>query len=113
VKRERELYSALLGLVEFVEELDAGLVLAGTGDIGARLGPSASEVAVDVRSVADLDHGHRLCFLIDFVDHAIVANAKTVELVLAFQLLDADRERIFGQGVDMPGELLLAALREG
>src|SRR5437867_7799618 len=37
VKRERELYSALLGLVDFVEELDAGLVLAGAVDIGSRL----------------------------------------------------------------------------
>ncbi len=37
VKRERELYSALLGLVDFIEELDAGLVLAGAVDIGSRL----------------------------------------------------------------------------
>jgi hypothetical protein len=37
VKRERELYPALLGLVEFVEELDTGLVLAGAVDIGSRL----------------------------------------------------------------------------
>jgi len=37
LKRERELYSALLGLVDFVEELDAGLVLAGAVDIGSRL----------------------------------------------------------------------------
>jgi hypothetical protein len=37
VRRERELYSALLGLVDFVEELDAGLVLAGAMDIGSRL----------------------------------------------------------------------------
>ncbi len=37
VKRERELYSALLDLVDFVEELDAGLVLAGAVDIGSRL----------------------------------------------------------------------------
>ncbi len=37
VKRERELYSALLGLVDFVEELDAGLVLAGAVDVGSRL----------------------------------------------------------------------------
>jgi hypothetical protein len=37
VKRERELYSTLLGLVDFVEELDAGLVLAGAGNIGSRL----------------------------------------------------------------------------
>ena len=37
VKRERELYSALLDLVDFVEELDAGLVLAGTRDIPSRV----------------------------------------------------------------------------
>ena len=37
MKRERELYSALLGLVDFVEELDAGLVLAGAVDVGSRL----------------------------------------------------------------------------
>jgi len=37
VKRERELYSALLDLVDFVEELDLGLVLAGAVDIGSRL----------------------------------------------------------------------------
>lgn len=37
VKRERELYSTLLGLVEFVEELDASLDVAGITDIGARL----------------------------------------------------------------------------
>ena len=36
VKRERELYSALLGLVDFVEELNAGLVLAGPGSLGLR-----------------------------------------------------------------------------
>ncbi len=37
VKRERELYSALLGLVDFVRELDVGLVLAGTRDIPSRV----------------------------------------------------------------------------
>ena len=37
VKRERELYSALLSLVHFVEELDAALVIAGAVDIGSRL----------------------------------------------------------------------------
>jgi hypothetical protein len=36
-RRERELYSALLRLVGFVEELDAGLVLAGAANIGPRL----------------------------------------------------------------------------
>ena len=37
VKRERELYSALLGLVDFVRELDVGLVLAGSRDIPSRV----------------------------------------------------------------------------
>ena len=37
VKRERELYFALLGLVDFLEELDASLDVAGITDIGSRL----------------------------------------------------------------------------
>jgi hypothetical protein len=45
VKREQELYSALLGLVRFVQDLDTGLALAGAGSIGSRLTRLEEQVA--------------------------------------------------------------------
>lgn len=44
-KRERELYSALLDVLKFLEELDDNLDVAGVGDIRSRLGRLEEQVA--------------------------------------------------------------------
>ena len=56
--------------------------------------------AIDVPSMADLDHEDNQPVFLDLIQYAIVSDADAVARRLADKLLRAGRERISGQGAN-------------
>jgi hypothetical protein len=59
--------------------------------------------------VTDLDDGHDAGRVIDREEDSVVADAEAVELVFAFEFLDARRKEILLQTINAAGELPLSA----
>ena len=61
-------------------------------------------------TVADCYHQNHESIVFNCGNDPIVADAETIELVFAFELLDARREEILLQAINAAGELPLSAL---